>query len=175
MEPGDLESSPQTAPLSFELHVQASDLQQEWKRCNMVANYVAEYVAYQFREREWAENLISTVTNEFLEAIAALSPADSDLAVRCRHGEGGLLIEIEHGLRPDVADQYLALLSELAGQVSDERFLSLLTADRPPLDFNQLGLAMVAHDFQARIDASYDATARRARVQVNVPIQMPHV
>jgi hypothetical protein len=166
---------PAPTPLSFELHVQANDLQQEWKRCNMVANYIAEYVAYQFSEREWAENLISTVTNEFLEAVSSLSPSQADLAVRCRHDNGDLLIEIEHGLRPEVAEPYMALLAELSGQVSDERFLGLLTADRPLLDFNQLGLAMIAHDFQARIGASYDEATSRALVQVTVPIQMPHV
>ncbi len=165
----------EVSPLTFELHIQAGDLQAQWKRCNMVANYIAEYVSYQFSEREWAENLISTVTNEFLEAVSSLSPAEADLLVRCRHRESDLVIEIEHGLRPDIAQPYATLLNELAHEVSDEYYLSRLTANRPVVGFNQLGLTMVAHDFGVRIVGSLNNAKTQASIQVVVPIRTPHI
>lgn len=169
------EASDAIPPLTFEIHMQAGDLQEHWKRCNMVANYIAEYVSYQFTEREWAENLISTVTNEFLEAVSSLSPAEADLSVRCRHRERDLLIEIEHGLRPDIAQSYAALLDELGHEVSDEQYLSRLTADRPLVGFNQLGLTMIAHDFGVHIVGSLNSTQSHASIQVVVPIHIPHI
>jgi hypothetical protein len=189
MQSGDLDSSTLHAiasaptPLTFELQVQVHDLQEHWKRCNMLANYVAEYVAYQFSEREWAENLISTVTNEFLEAISSLSPAQADLVLRCLHDQplqgalttsgspSDLVIEIDHSVRPEAAQPYAELLGELSEQVTDERYLGLLTTDRPAVDFNQLGLAMIAHDFSTRIAAQFDETSERVHVQIRVPVK----
>ncbi|GAB4116951.1 MAG: hypothetical protein Fur005_01110 [Roseiflexaceae bacterium] len=158
-------------PITLELHVQVHDLQEHWKRCNMLANYVAEYGAYQFSEREWAENLISTVTNEFLEAVSSLAPANTDLAIRLRHGGNDLMLEFEHELLSEATGGYAALLSELAGQISDERYLGLLTTDRPLIDFNQLGLAMVVHDFRAHVAARINTETSLASVQVMVPIR----
>lgn len=168
-------ADPAVPPLTFEIEIQASDLQQHWKRCNMVANYIAEYVSYQFTEREWAENLISTVTNEFLEAVSSLSPAETSLIVRCRHRESELLIEIEHDLQPEMAQPYELLLAELAGDVSDEAYLNRLTANRPLVGFNQLGLTMVAHDFGVQIVGNLNNARDHAAIQVIVPIRTPHV
>lgn len=167
-------TSDTVAALTFELQILAGDLQSQWKRCNMVANYIAEYVSYQFSDREWAENLISSVTNEFLEAVSSLSPADAALTVRCRHRDSDLVIEIEHGLRPDIAPPYAALLNELAHGVSDDRYLARLTANRPLIGFNQLGLTMIAHDFGVQITGKLNNRRNHASVQLVVPIQIPH-
>jgi len=162
-------------PLTFELQIRAGDLQQHWKRCNMLANYIAEYVSYQFAEREWAENLISTVTNEFLEAVSSLSPAEADVTLRCHHRASDMLMEIEHSLLPDIAPSYAILLSELVHTVSDEDYLSRLTANRPLVGFNQLGLTMVAHDFGVQIAGNLNREQTHASIQVVIPIHMPHI
>lgn len=153
---------------AIEVRLPARDLQEQWRRCNMLANYVAEYTAYQFAEREWAENLISTVANEFLEAVVRLSPPDAELALRCAQAPDALLVELAHGLRPEASAAYGELLRALGGAEVDALYFDLLTAAaRPALDFNQLGLAMVAHDFRAAIAARLDAG--RASVRVRVP------
>ncbi|MEZ4681376.1 MAG: hypothetical protein R2932_44895 [Caldilineaceae bacterium] len=64
-----------------------------------MANYAGEYVAYQYTQRERAENLISTITNEFLEAIIAVAPRGSGLALRYQQIAGDLSIEAEHDVR----------------------------------------------------------------------------
>lgn len=159
-----------TPDFAIELLVQAQDIQDHWQRCNMLANYIAEYVAYQFPEREWAENLISTVINEFLESIASLSPRRADLTLRCTQSAGHLLIEIEHALRPQLAEPYLTFLSALAGAAIDDLYFGLLTtAERPELSFNQFGLAMLVHDFQTRIAAQLDDVTGRVHIHVGIP------
>lgn len=154
---------------AIEVRLPAADLQEHWRRCNMLANYVAEYAAYQFAEREWAENLISTVANEFLEAVVRLSPADAELTLRCAQAPDSLLVELLHGVRPEVHAPYGELLRALGGGGVDALYFELLSAARPSLDFNQLGLAMVAHDFRAAIAARLDAREGRASVRVRVP------
>jgi hypothetical protein len=171
MDIGTYDNTASPAPFfAIELLVQAQDIQDRWQRCNMLANYIAEYVAYQFPEREWAENLISTVMNEFLEAVACLSPGRAELALRCTQNASNLLIEIEHSLRPDAIQPYLTFLSELSGKTIDNIYFGLLTAaDRPQLSFNQFGLVMLVHDFHVRIAARLDDAAGQIRIQVGVP------
>jgi hypothetical protein len=161
--------------LTFRLQLQAGDLNDHWKRCNMLANYLAEYVSYQFSEREWAENLISTVTNELLEAVSSVSPAASTLVLRCRQQHHDLVIELEHDLLPEIAQPYAIVLAELANQVSDEHYLHQLTSDRPLPSFNQLGLSMITHDFGVQITGTLNDSQNHAALQLIVPIQTPHI
>jgi hypothetical protein len=171
MDFGIVDTAEASAPFfAIELLVQSQDIQDRWQRCNMLANYIAEYVAYQFPEREWAENLLSTVMNEFLEAIACLSPSRAELTLRCTQFAGNLMIEIKHSLRPNAIEPYLTFLSELAGATIDDIYFGLLTAtERPDVGFNQFGLAMLVHDFHARIAAQLDDATGQIYIQVGVP------
>jgi len=170
METGTL-TGPAAAPaFAIELSLPAQDLQNQWRRCNMLANYIAEYVAYQFPEREWAENLISTVTNEFLEAIVSLSPAEAAIRLSYLQRAGDLQIEIEHGLRAAAVASYTAFLDQLASSDTDELYFGLLTApDRPALDFNPFGLVMLVHDFKAHVSAHLAESLPRIQIKVVVP------
>lgn len=157
---------------AFELTLQARDFQTEWKRCNMLANYIAEYVAYQFAQQERAENLVSTITNELLEAVTRLAPAHSDLFIRCTQFEDELGLDAEHIIRAEAASPYLAFLESLNNGASDELYLELLTVKTRPIEyFNQLGLTMLIHDFGARLTASLDESAGRICTQVFIPIE----
>jgi hypothetical protein len=160
-----------TAPIfAIELHLQAQDLQHEWRRCNMLANYIAEYVAYQFPEREWAENLISTVTNEFLEAVTHISPGNAAIVLRCMQYDSDLSIEIEHSLRSEATQAYMAFVQQLSNGHTDEIYFDLLTAaDGPALNFNQFGMVMLVHDFNARIAAQREESTGRIGIRVSVP------
>jgi hypothetical protein len=171
MDIGEFASAELAPPVfTVELQLQAQDLQDHWRRCNMLANYLAEYTAYQFAEREWAENLISTVANEFLEAVAALSPPDAAIDMRCAQHADELLLEIEHRLRPELTEAYLDLLRALARAETDELYFELLTAaHRPAQAFNQFGLVMLVHDFHTRIAAQLTEPAGRIRIQLYIP------
>lgn len=164
--------APAAPPFAVELSLRAGDLQADWRRCNMAANYLAAYVAYQFTEREWAENLVSTVANEVLEAVAHLSPPGDALELRCRHRPDDLLIEIEHAVRPELDAPYAGFLAELCARDTGELYFELLTAAaRPALAFNQFGLAMVVHDFKARVETARVAGGGRHQLQIRVPNQ----
>jgi hypothetical protein len=154
---------------AFELTLQARDFQTEWKRCNMLANYIAEYVAYQFAQQERAENLVSTITNELLETVTRLAPAYSDLFIRCTQFEDELELDAKHIIRDEVASPYLAFLENLGNGASDGLYLELLTAEMRPTEyFNQLGLTMLTHDFGAHLTASLDKSTDRIWTRISI-------
>jgi hypothetical protein len=169
---GEFDLPASASHFTVELSIQAGDLQTNWSRCNMLANYIAEYVAYQFSEREWAENLISTVANEFLEAVVQTAPSGATLAIICRHYDGVLLLDLTHLLRPDIVAVYTSFLSRLCAAPVDELYLAHLTAaERPNPAFNQLGLLMLVHDFHVRIAAQLESPTGLIAVRVSVPTQ----
>lgn len=161
----DAESSP--AALEFECAVEAGDFHHEWVRCSMLANYVARYTAYEYPRREWAENLISTVTNDFLEAVIHLTPDANRLILRCRQYADYLLLDIGHSLRPEMLEPYREFLEDACERDVDQLYFKLLTGTgRPAPEFNQLGLIMLIHDFGARLSAKMDTKGEKVITRV---------
>ena len=135
-------------PFAIKLTLPARNLLNDWKQCSMLANYIAEYVGYQFPQQERAENLISTITNEILESIVALAPEQTDLILSLQQFEDGLQFNADHGIRADASSPYVQFLNSLNQSGSEKRYFEMLTTeDRPEFYFNQLGLLMLTHDF----------------------------
>ncbi len=143
-----------SAPPLFtvELTFPVQSFQSDWKQCSLLANYIAEYAAYQFDQQERAENIVSTIANELLESIVCLAPSHSDLIVRVEQNEAGLHINTSHLIQPELISPYTKFLEVLTSETSDQSYLNLLTTlEMPDYYFNQLGLMMVSHDFGATI------------------------
>jgi len=137
-------------PFTIKLTLPAKNLLNDWKQCSMLANYIAEYVGYQYPQQERAENLISTITNELLEAITSLAPENSDLVITLQQLAGGLQLDTDHNIRADLSSPYLSFLKSLNQPGNEEQYISMLTTENTPdLYFNQLGLLMLTHDFGA--------------------------
>jgi len=134
-------------PFILMLDLQASDFQDEWSRCNVLANYIGEYTAYQFTQRERAENLISTIANELLEAATNLATNQSTVQLNITHDTDTLKVIICHKISPEKLSAFETFIESLEPSDS-QHYLSLLTSEtQPDLYFNQLGLAMLTHDF----------------------------
>jgi len=143
-----MQTNSASAIFSFDLCLQMDDLHQEWERCNMLANYLAAYVSCQFARQERAENLISTIINEFLESLIRLAPEHSDFFLRCTQFEKGLQFSARHRVHRKNRAAYLDFLAEINGQDVEEHYLQLLATEIPSSGhFNQLGLMMLRHDF----------------------------
>ena len=155
---------------TIEMSLQDQDFHSEWQRCSLLANYIAEYVAYQFKERGRAENLISTVANELLEAITYLTPGESSMSVSCSQLTDVIKLAVEFPIRSEVREAYMEFIQKYGED--DDRYLELLTGEiRPTEHFNQLGLAMLAHDFNVKIDTQLDDSSGRIHAQLFVPIE----
>ena len=165
-------SKTEAVVFSFDLSFLIADFQQEWGRCNMAANYIAAYAAYQFPQRERVENLISTVANEMLETAVFLAPFYSDLQIRYTQLEDGLHMNITHDIREEAITPYLALLDMLTGGHSNALYLKLLTDEKEGANyFNQLGLTMISNDFGARLNAKLENKSDRVQTQLFIPIK----
>jgi len=167
----------EVAPFTFDLSFLVADFQSEWGRCNMAANYIAAYAAYQFPQRERVENLISTITNEFLETAVCLAPSHSDLQIHYAQLKDGLHIDITHHVRDEAITPYLTLLHVLTGGNNDGLYLKLLTDEHESTEhFNQLGLTMITHDFGTRLTAHLNTQADgqptdRVQTQLFIPFK----
>jgi hypothetical protein len=149
-----LRDGQQLARLSLPAH----DLQLDWRRFSLVANYLAEYSAYHFEQKDRAENLISTVFYELIERLASSSRREARLEIRFSAFAGWLLFELRSSLPAEELGRLRELLGELQAGDQEAYYRRLLAADlEAEANRRKLGLAMVAHDYQARLSGQLDA------------------
>lgn len=159
-------------PILFALTLEVDDFHREWSRCSLLANYVGEYIAYQFTQRERAENVISTITNEFLEAVIALAPRPSRLALRYHQTPGTLALEAEHDVQGGAGRAYRDFLAGLQPAWIRQQYLERLGAGEQTIDpFNQLGLMMLTHDFGVQFSVQDHEKSGRIKTQLLIPIE----
>lgn len=150
MENVQIDHNHSETPFTIKLTLPAQNLLSDWRQCSMLANYIAEYVGYQYPQQERAENLISTITNELLESIVTLVPEQSDLSICLQQFDDGLQFNTDHGIHADATPTYVNFLNSLNQSGSERKYLEMLTAkETPEMYFNQLGLLMLTHDFGA--------------------------
>jgi hypothetical protein len=136
----------------------ARDFASDWRRYNLVANYVAEYASYFFAHRDRAENVISSVFYELLEHMATISREDAGLSVRLQTQEARVVFEIStSNARPEALDPHRKLLEALGSANIDSLYREILEApSTEPGQQEKLGLTMLAHDYQARFSTTED-------------------
>ncbi len=141
---------PPEPPLSaIEMEVQPLDLVTEWRRCGMIADFMAEYIVHGFELRETARSVLSTVMNELVENAAKFS-ADSRTPARAsiRHHGQVVHLEIRNAATEAHVQRLGGLLAELAGGDANAVWRTRLE------DRRGLGLAMLARDYGAIVGAT---------------------
>jgi len=135
------------------LTLPARDFALDWRRFNLVANYVAEYASYNYEHKDRAENVISSVFYELLEHMAAISREDAHLALRLAAEDGRLLFEISSsGVEPPSRERHQRLVGDLHRADLDAWYREVLEAEPDPgAPAGRLGLALLAHDYHADI------------------------
>jgi hypothetical protein len=139
------------------LSLPAGDFHLDWRRYSLVANYLAEYSAYFFEQKDRAENLISTVFYELIERLASCSRGEARLDIRFSAASGWLLFELATSFPAGEVASLRTLLEELLGSDVAGYYGRLLASDlETETNRRKLGLAMVAHDYQARLSGTLD-------------------
>jgi len=135
------------------LTLPARDFANDWRRYNLVANYIAEYGSYFFEHRDRAENVISSVFYELLEHMASISREDALLALRLAADNGRILFEIaSSGVEPPSRARHEQLVGELRRGDLDSWYRDVLeTEPEAARAGGLLGLALIAHDYHADI------------------------
>lgn len=143
--------------LLVRLILPANDFLLDWRRYGLVANYLAEYSAYHFGQKDRAENLISSVFYELLERLAASSRREAKLDIKLVCAAEWLLFELGSSLPSEEVARLKELLAELQGGGLDEYFQRLIGSDlESESNRKKLGVAMIAHDYHARLSGQLD-------------------
>jgi hypothetical protein len=131
----------------------ARDFISDWRRYNLVANYIAEYVSYFFEHRDRAENVISSVFYELLEHMTTLSGEDARLATRLLTQSDRVVFEISTSSpRAEALESHRALMKALGSTDIDSFYRALLESPSDgPRPQGELSLAMLAHDYRATL------------------------
>ena len=153
-------------------HFDTQDFSTEWKRLNLLANYVAEYISYQFARREKAENLLSTITNEVLEAIIHLSPQGAGFSMNYRQFPWGIRMDIDHSVSAGLLEDYQTFIAKITQGNGEELYHDLMIEEVRPSDyFNQLGLLMLVHDFSTGLETQPGLNSSLICTQVTIPTE----
>ncbi len=158
-------------PVEIEINIPVRDIQTEWSRCSLLANYIAEYVAFEYSHREWAENLLSTISNELLETAVALAPPISDLRLKINKEENAFVISMTHLVNGSLLPHYQTFIQSLESDQKYTLYLNWLTDNIiTEHQFNQLGLCMISNDFDAQLQV-YSESGERIQTRLHLPIK----
>jgi hypothetical protein len=136
------------------LNLPVRDFTLDWRRCNLVANYVAEYVSYYFDQRDRAENLVSSVLYELMEHL--VSSARDETAVDVGFSTAGewLVFEISFFMPPEEQSRLKELLGEINTRDIDSYYMEVLeNGPEKAGPKNAMGIVMIAHDYRAHLSA----------------------
>jgi hypothetical protein len=154
----------------LQLTVPVKDFSLDWRRYNLISNYLAEYSAYQFEHKDKAENLISSLFYELIEHMVSASQMDASLHIKFFIVEGWMLFELSSSFPDEELNNITEILNELLSTNIDSYYSNLLEGDLDkPENKRILGLAMLVHDYNTRLSASKEADTGavilRARVR----------
>lgn len=153
---------PPSPPLSaIEMDVVPLDLVTEWRRCGMIADFMAEYMACASEKRETARSVLSTVVNELVENAAKFS-ADKHATAHVSIRHHGQFVHAE--VRNDATDVNVERLRELLGDLARDGASAVF--ERRLDDRRGLGLALLARDYGATVGATVVSAVSEGRTAV---------
>jgi hypothetical protein len=136
------------------LNLPVRDFTLDWRRCNLVANYIAEYVSYYFEQKDRAENLVSSVFYELIEHL--VSRARDETAVDIGFSTVGewLVFEVSFFLTSEERKKLEELLGAINGKDIDDYYLEALESGlENARSTNAMGMIMIVHDYRAQLSA----------------------
>jgi len=155
-------------PLSaIELEVVPIDLVTQWRRCGMIADFMADYMVYGFERRDTARSVLSTVVNELVENAVKFSTdtrSAAHIAIR-HHGE---VVHAE--IRNDASEKHVQSLRELLEQLAREEATAVFR--RRMEDRRGLGLAMLAKDYGATVGATVGPAGAGGKLEVCLRVSL---
>ena len=125
------------------------DLVTEWRRCGMIADFMADYMVHAFERRPVARSVLSTAMNELVENAAKFS-ADSRTPARLSIRHHGDVVHLETwNVAPAAHVERLRALLEALARGDAVAVWRARIEERLGL-----GIAMLARDYGATIGAT---------------------
>jgi len=154
---------------AIEVQMSALDMVVQWRRCGIVADYLADYLALSFEQPDYARSVLSTVANELVENAVRFS------------AEKARPIRIHASHRGDVVELVVSNLSNQRHVEGLEKLFLDLSRDDLAAVFRErveagtrggLGLLLLAKDYGAELGAvvvSQETDTRAVTMHVVLP------
>jgi hypothetical protein len=136
------------------LDLPVRDFALDWRRCNLVANYIAEYASYYFDQKDRAENLVSSVFYELIEHLVSRARDETAVGIGFSTIGEWLVFEVTFFPHSEERGRLEELLGAINGKDIDAFYLEALESglenDRTS---GAMGMIMIAHDYRAKLSA----------------------
>jgi hypothetical protein len=157
MESGEWNVLTQDAITELRMRFVPLDLVAHWKRCGMVADFLAHFLAYNFEDAAGATNIISTVLNEILEnAVKFSADKHTKIALSLKHTGEQLEIETTNVAAKKDVETLARRMERLLTEDVEELFVQQLehtaVADSTA---SGLGLISLKKDYKAELGARF--------------------
>jgi hypothetical protein len=167
---GDFERfKPEAGVTHLALKQPVRDFQLDWRRYNLVSNYFAEYSSYLFEQKDRAENLISTVLYELVEAMANYAQRNAHMVIKLVTLPQALLFELNTFSAPEKRESLEETIRLINKEDLNNSYFTLLAADKSE-EWNQIhfGLVLIAHDYNAQFALSTNSKNNVVTLRVGI-------
>jgi hypothetical protein len=167
---GDFEGfKPEAGVTHLAIKQPVRDFQIDWRRYNLVSNYFAEYSSYLFEQKDKAENLISTVLYELIEAMANYAERNANILIKLVTMPQAMVFELSTFSAPDKRESLEETIRLINQEDLNTTYFSLLAANKPDqLQNIHFGLVLIAHDYNAKFALSINSKSNVITLRVAV-------
>lgn len=137
------------------LNVLPIDMIVQWRRCSIVADFLASYLSYLFENRQNAVNVLSSGINELVENLAKFAADKREpVSIVVSHYGEHLRVRTRNVARRAQAEALASRLTRMASMDAEELFLEQLehTASQDHRA-SGLGLITMKKDYKALLGA----------------------
>ena len=151
-----------------------------WRRCGMVADFLANYQSFNFSNRKKAMTTLSTIINELLEnAVKFSSDQNKEVRLSLRHNNNKIVIETINISDRKAASNLELFIQKLNNENVEKLFFDQIefTATNAT-DISGLGLLTLIKDYNAQLGISIKPKAENNDslydifVVVHIPISV---
>jgi hypothetical protein len=154
---GDFENSLKKPELfKIVLNFLVDDFKKDWRRCNLVSNYIAEYSGTNFKHEDQIENLISTISNEMIESLFPLSKDNTNIRISFKNLKDDMMFEIENVIKEDNMELYKNILENINNGNVDSQYIECLNNSYSEENNIRLSFLMIANDYDGKISSKID-------------------
>src|SRR5688500_12769974 len=142
----------------------------QWRRCGVVADYIAEYLALSFEQPSHAQSVLSTVANELVENAVRFS-AEKARPIRVEARHRGEVVELL--VSNMAAKNHIRGLEALFADLGRGDLMSVFRERVEARTRGGLGLLILAKDYGAVLGAMLAPDEEEDRTPVTIQVVLP--
>lgn len=155
----------------FSISLLPIDIFDHWDRCGDIADFVATYFQYNFRQAS-SQNIISTVVNELIEnAVKYSRNKSSPIQIEIRKRQNHMLLRVSNFIPRNQRDHFVDICRDLFQRDLEELYLEKLTRGQSDHTYSGIGLILLKKDYEALIGVDFFQTQENT-LKVEISLEM---